>query len=673
MKIACMLAALSTLLIGPGLYAQDDLSAIFDDLEDLQPTQSAPAPAPQPTAPPPVRKINDPVFSSAPTPAPQKEQPQQPIDIPSAIDRGKQAFSNGQLDSAQNLFEAVLHSDPYNQTAIRWLRRIADKQASREEKSYTTTRTRMLETVQAAWNTPKTEGAAPDDLSAGDPNRPEPDHSPQALRSKLESLQIPSITFQNAGIQQVVTELSAILRDLDPDKKGVNLVVFGISETLMPPITFSGNDLSALETLNIITQMSGMKVDIGPSMVSLTPVNYESPQQMISVELDIMPAVGQKMKHLAADTTAGPIDVRSFFSTVPFPDGTSADYNPDFNLLLVRNVPKHITAIEALLDRYNQKARSDLSRQVEIETKFIEVAQGALDELGFEWTIGENGTFLNNDTLTVPGGQQLFTDTLRTGQQAFDPTTGSTLADSLTSTAGELLVQKIKGDIQLDILIKALERQQSSDLLSAPRVLAKSGETASIHVGEIRRFPTAYDVVIERYSQPSLVPLDYQEYKTGVLLEVTPQLDPATHTIDLKLAPEIKELAGFDEQHAATVWPDFGDEQLDLDGDTPVASDLLDFLSAREENRTFNADRLVARMPVFKSRRVETAVTIEDGSTIAMGGLIKEQMETFQDSVPILGKVPMIGRLFRSEGERSVKRNLLIFVTASQIDAAGNK
>jgi len=66
-------------------------------------------------------------------------------------------------------------------------------------------------------------------------------------------------------------------------------------------------------------------------------------------------------------------------------------------------------------------------------------------------------------------------------------------------------------------------------------------------------------------------------------------------------------------------------------------------------------------------------VTIEDGSTIVMGGLIKEKLETFKDSVPFLGKIPFIGRLFRSEGERAVKRNLMIFVTANQVDASGYK
>ncbi len=716
---------LSLALILPfGLFAQDDVSTIFDDLSDFEPAAAAmpatptitmPKPTPEPVAEStaPTISMPKPAPTPADTPLTIQMPPQQnpilytmadgggepatltnepeplPIDIDEYLARGKEAYGEDDWTQAQKLFEAVLYTDPYNKTAIKWLKHIAGKKADREEKSYDTTRSRMLENVQAAWNTPKTEGEPADD-SAVEREPTENELRVVALHEKLKSIQIPAVAFQDADIQQVVLELSALCRKLDPKRKGVNLVVFGTSETLLPPITFSGTDLSALETLDIITQMSGTKYEIGPNIVSLTPVNYEPPQQMVSTEFDVMPSVGSKiMMSSGSDNASALIDVRGFFSTVPFPASSSAQYNPEFNILLVRNVPKHLVKVEALLNRYNAKAVEERSRQVEIETKFIEVAEGALDELGFEWTIGESGTYLNNDTWAVPGGQKLFTDTLRTGAESFDSAVGtggraagfnsyarpsaSSLGDSLVDTAGELLIQKVKGDIKVNLIIRALERQEGSDLLSAPKVLAKSGETATIHVGEIRSFPTAYDVVIERYAQPSLLPLDYKEYKTGVMLEVTPQLDPENGTIDLKLAPEIRELAGFDEQHVGTIWPEFGDEALDMNSDTPANNNLVDFLTAREENRTINADRLIAHMPVFRSRKVETRVTIEDGSTIAMGGLIKEKLETFKDSVPILGKIPFIGRLFRSEGEKSVKRNLLIFVTANQVDATGHR
>jgi general secretion pathway protein D len=54
-----------------------------------------------------------------------------------------------------------------------------------------------------------------------------------------------------------------------------------------------------------------------------------------------------------------------------------------------------------------------------------------------------------------------------------------------------------------------------------------------------------------------------------------------------------------------------------------------------------------------------------------MGGLVDERTETFRDQVPFLGDIPYLGRLFRTEGSRSAKKNLTIFVTATQVDVNG--
>ncbi|MFA7256200.1 MAG: hypothetical protein WC047_01310 [Kiritimatiellales bacterium] len=705
MSSALMIIAVTTPLPAPA--QSNEVSNIFSDLTDIMPVPiEAPVsaiPPPEitlPTAPPaPSSTTLQPPVQESPVlytvdkggdvfiPAAQSQVPEEPIDVEACISHGKAAYADSDLDSAQKFFEAVLHEDPYNATAIRWIRRIADKKAGREEKSYDTTRARMLENVQAAWNTPKAEGKKTDDAD-GQRELTADEERAAALRNKLDSIRIPAISFQDADIQQVVLELSALCRKLDPERKGANLVVFGTTGTILPSVTFSGTDLSALETLDIITQIAGMKYEIGPNMVSLTPVNYEAPQQMVSAEFDIIPSVGSKMAARTGGQPNGLMDVSDFFSTVPFPPGASAQYNPEFNVLLVHNVPKYIEKVSELLDRYNRKAEEERSQQVEIETKFIEVSQGALDELGFDWTLGTAGQNLTAGNYGMPGGQKLFTDTLRSGEDAFDSgvsTAGratsfgsyaGAVADptgaGLVGTAGELLVQKLKGT-PVDLVIRALERTAGSDLLSAPKILTKSGETATIHVGEVHWYPTAFDVSIERYSQPSLIPLDYQEEKTGVMLEVTPELDPENGTINMKLSPEIRELAGYDEQHVGTLWPFFSSGGSSANAlniaSTLTGTELQDLMASSQGA----ADRLIARRPVFKSRKVNTSVTIEDGSTIAMGGLIKEQLETFKDSVPILGKIPIIGRLFRSEGEKSVKRNLLIFVTANQVDASGYK
>jgi len=673
-KVLILTIALITPL---SVLAQDDVSDIFDDLTEFEPSPTPAAPTlaiPRPETPEPTPLTIQPPALENPVvytmesggepfvPAAKEEVSVIPLNIEETLSRGKEAYADDDWNGSQKLFEAVLYTDAYNKEAIRWLKRIAKKKAGLEIK---------MSFVQKRFA-----------------------KNSNPFRFRPSPFKMP--TFSRSCSNSPLFAASSTLSEKGPTSSYSAHPAPCCHQSPSPAPTFSGTDLSALETLDIITQISGMKYEIGPNMISLTPVNYEPPQQMVSFEFDVQPSVGSKMVSMTDDGSltgsSGLIDVRGFFSTIPFPPSSSAQYNPEFNILLVRNVPKHINHVEALLERYNQKALDERSRQVEIETKFIEVAEGALEELGFEWTFGVDQDYVNNDTWAVEGDQKLFTDTLRSGISAFDSsvstanraTSFNSLANAvadptgtgLIDEAGSLLIQKIKGD-RVNLLIKALERQAGSDLLSAPKVLTKSGETATIHVGEIRRFPREYDVIIERYAQPSLLPLDYEEYQTGVMLEVTPELDPENGTIDLKLTPEITELAGYDEQHVATIWPSFGDEQIDI-GTTPTTAttsdalpEFFDFLTARERNRTVSADRLIARQPVFRTRKVETTVTIEDGSTIAMGGLIKEKLETFKDSVPFLGRIPLLGRLFRSEGEKTVKRNLLIFVTANQVDATG--
>ena len=77
--------------------------------------------------------------------------------------------------------------------------------------------------------------------------------------------------------------------------------------------------------------------------------------------------------------------------------------------------------------------------------------------------------------------------------------------------------------------------------------------------------------------------------------------------------------------------------------------------------------------PFFKTRSIETDITIANGATVVMGGLITEERKSMEDKIPYLGDIPWIGRFFRSRSEWSNKRNLLIFVTARLVDPMGRQ
>lgn len=78
-------------------------------------------------------------------------------------------------------------------------------------------------------------------------------------------------------------------------------------------------------------------------------------------------------------------------------------------------------------------------------------------------------------------------------------------------------------------------------------------------------------------------------------------------------------------------------------------------------------------LPRIRVRQVTTSAIVWDGQTIVLGGLITENLARVKDKVPVLGDMPLVGRLFRSESSVSQKKNLVIFVTPTIIDPAGNR
>jgi general secretion pathway protein D len=136
----------------------------------------------------------------------------------------------------------------------------------------------------------------------------------------------------------------------------------------------------------------------------------------------------------------------------------------------------------------------------------------------------------------------------------------------------------------------------------------------------------------------------------GVKMEVDPVIGPDGYTIDLSLAPEVTEFDGF------------------INYGSPIQTSATDALG---NPTTVVLTPNIINQPVFSTRKVTTAVTIWDGQTVAMGGLIREDVQDVEDKVPVLGDIPILGRLFQTKAEDHYKQNLMVFVTAKLIDPSG--
>ena len=452
------------------------------------------------------------------------------------------------------------------------------------------------------------------------------------------------------------------------------------------------------------------------------------------------------------------VDVSGYFAGVEFPEGTSAMYRPEFKRLFVRQMPGNFLMIEDVLANRHSHKRELMGKQVEIQTKFVEVSQNTLNELGFNWNFGSKygGDANIFENLTLPAGQDIMAAGLRTAAGALG-------ADA---NPGALLVQKTAGSLNWNLIISALEQAEGSDVLSAPSVTTLNGKKANIWVGEQRMVPKSFAAKTQNTS----VFVEHSGWESqlmGVQLEVTPDLRKGG-LIDLELKPRVIDLLGYDtytvtptgpygpngDSASMMVWarssaqamsmplinsynnipanngtnisvfgemirspmqvilapvthipgvidtywnkiyntflnapmpvvipPEVGD--ADGDGVALTKADWAYYNASRvnsDNRRKLEHDEfgipvpsVEGQLPYFRLREMQTKVTVADGSTVGMGGLIYDKLETYKDKVPVLGSLPLIGRLFRSEGERTVKRNLMIFVTATQVDVNGRR
>ena len=154
-------------------------------------------------------------------------------------------------------------------------------------------------------------------------------------------------------------------------------------------------------------------------------------------------------------------------------------------------------------------------------------------------------------------------------------------------------------------------------------------------------------------------PSNFETRNTGVTLEVEPVVGPDGVTIDLNLVPQVVEFEGF---------INYGSPIKTVN---PRYSDFLHprFLGCLLTSITLTDN--VINQPIFSTRKVTTSVSVWDGQTVVLGGLMREDVQKVEDRTPIIGDIPMVGRLFRTNVDQHIKRNLIIFVTARLVNPAG--
>jgi general secretion pathway protein D len=462
--------------------------------------------------------------------------------------------------------------------------------------------------------------------------------------------------------------------------------------------------------LQFVTQQVNFAYDVGGDAVTVSPDGGSSDVNTVTEFFPISRATVIRLTGFrdGGGASSGPVDpfaapsssissgpsqneeveaLQSFFQSagVNFElPGASLAF--DGEQLIVTQTRRNLERMRIILRNYNEV------KQVEIEAKFLEVAQGDLDELGFEWSLkgGATQVYQDNGFPLIQNGQPVVNYSRQFGTQnrnlsdAFGISSSQSaitingnavgdnsapalsnsidLASAVTKSLVDVPMGWSVGGYDVDFAIRALARKTGSDLMSAPKVTVLSGKRASITVAQELRYPESYGDIESTASSGrggsgddnsggsssiSIVagtPQDFVTRNVGVEMSVTPNVEN-DDTISLILEPRVTEFEGFVE---------YGGPSVAISGATTVTVPAGFY------------------QPVFSTREISTEVTIFDGATVVMGGLTRDEVNSINDKVPILGDIPGLGRLFRNEGETRQKRNLLIFVTANLVSPGGS-
>ncbi len=270
------------------------------------------------------------------------------------------------------------------------------------------------------------------------------------------------------------------------------------------------------------------------------------------------------------------------------------------NSVLVNASPRYMEKVKSVIEELDVDPP-----QVLIEVLLAEVTLDTSEDLGLQFA-----RFSIGDT-NVAGGFGLargnFASTL--------PDVPGLIGLAPALFGGVTVPNIAIGNADFDLLLNALASQNRVELLSNPSVMVANNSPGKIQVGDTVRLPTA--VSFNSAGQQSSVAPE----EVGVILNVTPSINPDGF-VRMKIEPEISRIS----KESTKISENF-------------------------------------QSPIINRRRATTTVTVKDGQTVVIGGLIQDRYERIEKKIPLLGDIPIIGLLFRNKSEATSKTELLIVLT----------
>lgn len=278
------------------------------------------------------------------------------------------------------------------------------------------------------------------------------------------------------------------------------------------------------------------------------------------------------------------------------------------SFVMVTDTEEKLRDIEAFIAKIDQ-----VTPQILVEARIYDITTKDRLDLGIEWSVGRNTTYDPASGLQGVG--------VNPTAGRIDPfaTSSFTGASTKSETAvGVVRLGWLNNAVDVDMLLRAQQENISAKLLANPRILVLDNETAKIKI--VSEIP--YQELQESALGGSIGTTAFRE--VGVELEVTPHLAHRDDMIRLRLTPVFSVVTG----------------------EVDVAGVGVSY-----------------KQPVVDRREADTTLLVKDRQTVVLGGLRKKDVTKHVSKVPLLGDVPLFGKLFRSTGEDTVISELVVFIT----------
>lgn len=313
------------------------------------------------------------------------------------------------------------------------------------------------------------------------------------------------------------------------------------------------------------------------------------------------------------------------------------------NTVFYQEAKSNVTVIREFLARVDRP-----TRQVMIEARLVEVASNPVQSYGINWagvvgsssspkTFRYGGSGLGTNTITnttLPGGQVVssvnpsalptVTTVTGGGSSVLAPfdflSNGRTGTHFLEALGGQFAILDIPS---MSATVRFLNEDSDAEFLANPRVVTADNLEASIEINRNQPVPQL------NFNEQTATAVfsGFQDKTYGSTLKVTPSINKDDF-ITMKVLPKISNRVG---------------------------------------DQVFNFQGAQVSSPIIDTRTLEANVLIKSGCTLAIGGLLQDQVNKVTSKVPILGDIPIVGYLFQEHLNSRSKRDLLIFVTPTII------